>query len=104
LSPGLKAQSYQESEKRHLKASSTQSLLLDEETIMIVENCGESGYEKTALSGSNWIRYDKIVGFFHEAEVAQQCGINTRRSKAQEMGTYETRPCSEFRVVKSQVH
>jgi Zn ribbon nucleic-acid-binding protein len=67
----LKAQSYQETEKRHLKASSTQSLLLDEETIMIVENCGECGYENWHSVGATGSKHDKIVGFFREAEVAQ---------------------------------
>jgi hypothetical protein len=69
-------------------------------TTMIVENCGKSGYEKWAISGINWIRYDKIVKFFGSTELSESSSsTNTSRSEeenGQARYMYETQPRSEF--------
>lgn len=38
-------------------------LAAERDRVMIVENCGDGGYENWALMGVNWVRWGKIVKF-----------------------------------------
>jgi hypothetical protein len=84
LSQGWKAKGY-ETKRPHTLDGRSYTILAARRFagIMIVENCGAGGYENWAFSGTNWVRWDKIVKFFPAWD--------------KDMGDpYETRPRWEF--------
>jgi hypothetical protein len=102
VAPGWKAQSYETKRAKKFEGVNYTIFAARRGTSMIIENCGESGYENWALSGTNWIRFDKIVKFFGSADLSEysiSTSTSTTRSK-EENGRarymYETRPRSEF--------
>jgi hypothetical protein len=100
VAPGWKAQNYETKRAKTSVGVIYTIFAARRGTTMIVENCEESGYENWALSGINWIRYDKIVKFFGSTELSEAgSSTNMSRSKdedGQARCMYETRPRSEF--------
>jgi hypothetical protein len=100
VAPGWKAQSYETKREKKFEGVIYTIFAAQRGTTMIVENCGESGYENWALSGTNWIRYDKIVKFFRSTELSEySCSTSTcgsKEGKGHARYLYETRPRYEF--------
>jgi hypothetical protein len=98
--PGWKAQGYETKREKKFEGVIYTIFAARRETAMIVENCGESGYENWALSGTNWIRYDKIVKFFGSTELSEYSSSTSTSGSKEGKGhvryLYETRPRSEF--------
>jgi hypothetical protein len=90
VAPGWKAQSYETKREKEFEGVIYTIFAARRGTTMIVENCGESGYDNWALSGINWIRYDKIVKFFGSTELGESSSSTSRRFM------YEIRPRCEF--------
>jgi hypothetical protein len=91
VAPGWKAQNYETKLETKFEGVIYTIFAARRGTTMIVENCGESGYENWALSGIDWIRYDKIVKFFGSTELS-----DGKEEKGQAKYMYEILPCSEF--------
>jgi hypothetical protein len=101
IAPGWKAQSYETKREKEFEGVIYTIFAARRGTTMIVENCGESGYENWALSGINWIRYDRIVKFFGSTELSESSSNTSTTSSTEERGQarynmYEIRPCTEF--------
>jgi hypothetical protein len=61
----MKAQSYETKREKTFEGVILHNICcLDEETITLLRIAEKVKLRKLALSGSNWIRYDKIVKFF----------------------------------------
>jgi hypothetical protein len=98
--PGWKAQNYETKLETKFEGVIYTIFAARRGTTMIVENCGESGYENWALSGTNWVRFDKIVKFFGSTELRESSSRTSTSISKEEKGQArymdEIRPRSKF--------